>query len=235
MNHSKFAKEVLLPLAGLVGITAGLVALFYLFLFIGKNMPPVIPPHMDDGEIVDPNPMRLAYMIIGFIVSLLLAGLASRKHKETYPAFWIGFAGGTMLWQSVGECSWHFSIRTEDILMCFPHIEGASALFLVILTTLLVIYAYRHHSFDWGLWVFILSFICNWFGHFFQIGTYPLVSSMMEEGQWFVITGALFGTLTVALACFLGLRYAKSTRARLCCSLLLYMGLGIIVTGMGGI
>lgn len=219
----------------MLGITGGLVALFYLFLTIGKNMPPLIPPHMDDGEMVDPNPMRFAYMVIGFVVSLLLARLASRKHKDTYPAFWIGFAGGTLLWQSVGECSWHFSIRTEDILMCFPHIEGASALFLVILTTLLVLYAYRHHSFDWGLWVFILSFICNWFGHFFQIGTYPLVSSMMEEGQWFVITGAVLGTLTVALACFLGLRYSKTTRERLCCSLLLYMGLGIIVTGVGGI
>ena len=205
MSQSKFSKEVLLPVAGMLGITGGLVALFYLFLTIGKNMPPLIPPHMDDGEMVDPNPMRFAYMVIGFVVSLLLARLASRKHKDTYPAFWIGFAGGTLLWQSVGECSWHFSIRTEDILMCFPHIEGASALFLVILTTLLVLYAYRHHSFDWGLWVFILSFICNWFGHFFQIGTYPLVSSMMEEGQWFVITGAVLGTLTVALACFLGL------------------------------
>ena len=231
----EFSKEVLLPILGMLGITAGLVALFYLFLAIGKDMTPVVPPHMDDGEMVDPNPMRLAYMITGFIVSLFLAHLASRKQKETYPAFWIGFAGGTMLWQSMGECSWHFSIRTEDILMCFPHIEGASALFLVILACVFVQYAYRRHCFDWGVWVFLLSFICNWFGHFFQIGTYPMVSSLMEEGEWYVITGAVLGPLTMAVACFLGLHYARTTKARLCCSLLLYMGLGMMVTGVGGL
>ena len=77
----EFSKEVLLPILGMLGITAGLVALFYLFLAIGKDMTPVIPPHMDDGEMVDPNPMRLAYMITGFIVSLFLARLASRKQE----------------------------------------------------------------------------------------------------------------------------------------------------------
>ena len=154
---------------------------------------------------------------------------------SVWPVFWIGYTGGTLLWQSVGECAWHFSVRGGGFLICFPHLEGASAVFLVLLFCLLLLYAWRHDSFGWGLWIFILSFMCNWIGHFVMIGTYPFVASLMDEHLWYIISGLVIGLATCAVAVVLGRRSALDTKARLCCSLLLYMGIGIIVTGAGGI
>jgi hypothetical protein len=231
------AKEVFLPLAGILGITALLVAILYACIEFGKGLTPVIPVHVDDGETVDPNPLRFAFMLIGFALSFVLAAISEHKGRQgrTFPAFWWGYAGGTLLWQSVGECAWHFSIRNEDYLMCFPHIEGASAIFMVLVVTIFLIYCYERKAFGWGVWVFVLSFVGNWFGHFIQIGSYPIVSSLMEERAWFQLTGAVIGSLTCLAAILLGVFSARDTKARLCTSLMLYFGLGIIVTGVAGL
>ena len=232
-----FGKEVILPAAGLLGITLGLVLLFVAIVYPGKSLPPVIPPHLDDGEMVDPNPMRLVFMLTALLASLILAKVAIRKGEKglTYPAFWIGYAAGTLLWQSIGECAWHFSIRSDGFLMCFPHLEGASALFLALLFSLLLLHAYRHDSFGWGMWIYLLSFMCNWIGHFVMIGTYPIVASLMEEHTWYIVSGLILGLATCAAALVMGRRSAIDTKARLCCSLLFFMGIGIITTGVGGI
>ena len=248
MNHFSFSKKPVIsfkdgckegvyPIAGLLLITGILVALFALFIHFGHGMSPVVPPHLDDGEEVDSSPMRLAFMCLAFVGAFVFAYLACRKGKEgkIMPAFWLGYTGGTLLWQSMGECAWHFSIVEDDYLMCFPHIEGASALFLVILTTVLLIYCYKRKAFDWGIWVFVLSFIGNWFGHFFLIGTYPIVSSLMEEEIWFKLSGLFLGGLAILLSLFLNFFSARTRKARLCCCLLLYFGIGMIVTGVSGI
>ena len=230
-------KDGVLPIVGIILITGLLVALFAVFLHLGKGLDPVVPPHMDDGEAVDSSPTRLVFMCLAFVASFIFAWLACRKGRDgkTMPAFWLGYLGGTLLWQSTGECAWHFSIVGDGFLMCFPHIEGASALILVIVTTILLAYGYRRNAFDWGVWVFVLSFIGNWFGHFSQIGTYPLVSSLMEEGEWYLLSGLIVGTSAALLALYLNFFAARTRQARLCCCLLLYFGLGIITTGVSGI
>ena len=230
-------KDVVLPLAGILAITGILVAVFAAFIHLGDGMTPVVPPHLDDGEAVDSSPTRLAFMCLAFVSAFLFGWLACRKGREgkILPAFWLGYTGGTLLWQSTGECAWHFSISAEDYLMCFPHIEGASALILVIVTSILLVYCYRRNAFDWGVWVFVLSFIGNWFGHFVLIGTYPLVSSLLEEEVWFKGAGLTIGLATMLTALFLNFFAARSRQARLCCCLMLYFGIGIIVTGVSGI
>jgi len=231
------AKEGILPLVGILLITAVLVAVFALFLHFGSGMQPVVPPHLDDGEAVDSSPTRLVFMCLGLLAAFVLAWFACRKGREgkTMPAFWLGYTGGTLLWQSMGECAWHFSIIGDGYLMCFPHIEGASAIFMVILTSILVEYCYRRNAFDWGIWVFVLSFIGNWFGHFILIGTYPFVNTLMEEDGWYRLAGLIAGSLTVLTALYLNYFAARTRQARLCCCLMLYFGLGIIVTGVAGI
>ena len=230
-------KEGILPMGGILGITVVLVAIFYLFLHIGRGMEPVVPIHVDDGETVDPNPMRLAFMVSAFVLAFVLAVVADRKGKsgKTFPAFWIGYAAGTLLWQSVGECAWHFSIEEDEYLMCFPHLEGASALFLVVLTTILLVYCYKRRTFSWGVWIFFLSFVGNWFGHFVLIGTYPMVHGLMDEEVWFKGAGAVVGTLVCIGSLLLAAHAARDTKARLCCCLMPYFGIGIIVTGVSGI
>ena len=236
-TRREIARDGIWPIGGILGITAVLVGVFALCLHLGSGMNPVIPIHMDDGEMVDPNPMRLAFMLTAFVLAFILAYVADRKGKQgtTMPAFWFGYAAGTLLWQSVGECAWHFSIQEDEYLMCFPHIEGASAIFLVILTTILLVYCYRRQAFTWGVWVFLLSFVGNWFGHFVLIGTYPIVHELMEEEVWFRSAGAIFGTLTCIGALLLSIFSARDRKARLCCCLMLYFGIGIIVTGVCGI
>ena len=230
-------KEGVLPIAGIIGITAGLVLIFYAFLIIGREMAPVFPVHVDDGEFVDPNPMRLTFSLLAFVLSFFLAAWAEKKGSrgEIWPAFWIAYTGGTLLWQGVGECSWHFGFRGPDYLICFVHLESSASLFLVLMTTALLIYCAKKKAFGWGVWVFVLTFIGNWFGHFVQIGTYPIVHTLMEESSWYKITGAGFGIPTTLLALYLNFRKARSTQEHLCCCLLLYFGIGIIVTGVAGI
>ena len=236
-SRQDIVRDGVLPIGGILVITAVLVGLFALFLHLGSGMEPVIPIHMDDGETVDPNPMRLVFMLSAFVLAFILAYVADRKGKagKTMPAFWFGYAAGTLLWQSVGECAWHFSIQEDEYLMCFPHIEGASAIFLVILTTILVVYCYRRRAFTWGVWVFLLSFVGNWFGHFALIGTYPIVHELMEEEVWFRDSGAILGGLTCIGALLLDIYAARDKKARLCCCLMLYFGIGMIVTGVCGI
>ncbi|MBR4136691.1 MAG: hypothetical protein IKU03_09870 [Bacteroidales bacterium] len=226
-------REGLLPIAGILLITGVLVALFALSLHLGGDMKPVIDPHYDDGELVDPNPMRFVFMVTAFVAAFVFAAFADRS--GTMKAFWLGYTGGTLLWQSTGECAWHFSIPTEEYIMCFPHIEGASAVIMVIICTILMVYCLRRRAFSWGVWIFVLSFIGNWFGHFIQIGSYPLVHRFMEETSWFVITGWAFGLATIAIALALNFFAARTTKARLCCALLAYFGLGILVTGVAGL
>ena len=230
-------REGILPICGILGITAILVGLFALCIHFGAEMNPVVPIHMDDGETVDPNPLRMVFMILGFVLSFVFAFFADRKGKLglVLPSFFLGYTGGTLLWQSVGECAWHFSIVGDDYLMCFPHIEGASAIFMVIITTILLAYCFKREAFSWGIWVFVLSFVGNWFGHFVLIGTYPLIHSLLEEEIWFKAAGATLGTLTCVTALIINIFAAKDIKARLCCCLMLYFGIGIIVTGVTGI
>jgi hypothetical protein len=223
VSFKEGCKDGVYPIVGLLLITGILVAIFALFIGTGHDMAPVVPPHMDDGEEVDSSPMRLAFMCLAFVSSFVFAYLACRKGKEgkVLPAFWLGYTGGTLLWQSMGECAWHF--------------EGASAIFMVFLTTVLLIYCYRRKAFDWGIWVFVLSFVGNWFGHFVLIGTFPLVSSLMEEEVWFKGAGLVIGIVASLAALCLNYYSARTRKARLCCCLMLYFAIGIIVTGVSGI
>ena len=234
---STLLKELLLPLFPVLLITVALVGLFVLCMHMGSDMSPVVPIHEDDGEMVDPNPMRLAFMVVGFVLAFVLAAVADRRGKagRTMAAYLFGYAAGTLLWQSVGECAWHFSIVTDDYLMCFPHIEGGSALIMVIIACIFLVYSYRHHVFSWGLWIFVLSFVGNWFGHFVLIGSYPLVHTAMDETQWFRIAGLVIGLLVCCAALLMGCFSARTQKARLCCCLMLYFGIGIITTGVAGI
>lgn len=234
-NAQQWAKHVALPLLYILLITAGLVGIFATFLHFGKDMIPVITPHQDDGEWVDPNPMRLLFMLMAFVISFCFAYLAEKKSTKIMCSFLIGYTGGTLLWQSTGECAWHFSIPTDDYIMCFPHIEGASAIIMVIVASILLAYCYHRNAFSWGVWVFILSFIGNWFGHFIQIGTYPIVASLMSEGEWYILTGSIIGGTLTLLSLLMSIFFARTEKARLCTALMLYFSLGIIVTGVAGI
>ena len=55
------------------------------------------------------------------------------------------------------------------------------------------------------------------------------------ELTWFRAAGLVLGLLTVLSALYLNFFAARTRQARLCCCLMLYFGIGIIVTGVSGI
>ena len=55
----------------------------------------------------------------------------------------------------------------------------------------------------------------------------------MEEETWFKGAGAIIGGLTCVGALLLDIYSARDRKARLCCCLMLYFGIGMIATGIG--
>ena len=229
-------KDGVWPLVGIIVITGILVAIFALVIHLGKGMNPVAPIIPEAGEPIDPSPARLVLLFFTFVAAFIFGWLALKKGRDgkILPAFLLGYTGGTLLWQSVGECALHFSIVSGKYMTRLPDIEGASASMLVVLTVILLIYCYRRNAFDWGAWVFVLSFVGNWFGHFVLIGTYPLVGGLLEMQVWFKVAGLVIGLATVFTSLFLFFYSARSRQARQCCCLMLYFGIGILVTGVVG-
>ena len=180
-------------------------------------------------------------MVVALAASFVVAAWADRlsaKGKD-WAAYWAGGLGGTLLWQSIGESSWHFSVMVEDELVCFPRLESVQTLFVMIPWIMLMVYAWKRNSFSWGMWAFILVFMVNWFGHFAMIGTLPIVNTLcgcdIEEAVWYRWTGGIAGGLCALYAVYIAFVNATDRKGRLAASLLLFNGLGMVVTGVGGI
>ena len=73
--HEGF-RDGVLPIAGIMVLTGILVAIFAVFIHFGSGMNPVVPPHLDDGEAVDPSPTRLVFMCLAFVSAFLFGWLA---------------------------------------------------------------------------------------------------------------------------------------------------------------
>ena len=129
-------KEGIIPALIQFIILAFVIIEFAVFIGSGNGLPNLIPSVLNGGEPTNPNIIRLVYIIAAFFGSLICAAISShlcKDEKNTVKSFWISIAGGTLLWQSVGECSWHFGLKCENRYLSFVHIENGSSLFLLIL------------------------------------------------------------------------------------------------------
>lgn len=94
----------------------------------------LIQPQVDvAGEMSEPTAARLAFGIVAFILGIGLipvANLLNKKDKDLlqYVGFGLAFLSGVLLWQSIGECLWHFQIGGVQIC----RIESIQSLPLVI-------------------------------------------------------------------------------------------------------
>ena len=131
-------KEGIIPALIQFIILAFVIIEFAVFIGSRNGLPNLRPSVLNGGEPTNPNIIRLVYvyMIAAFFGSLICAAISShlcKDEKNTVKSFWISIAGGTLLWQSVGECSWHFGLKCENRYLSFVHIENGSSLFLLIL------------------------------------------------------------------------------------------------------
>ena len=137
------------------------------------------------GEnLTSPTVGRLAFGIIVLVLWFffsLVASNAAKKEKH-YASSLFGFAAGILLWQFIGEISWHYSVGGVH----FVPFESVTTFPIACLFILLLLYGKKHHSFDWGIWCMLLSFAFNWMGHYVMEGTYPFVASFVGQHTWYV-------------------------------------------------
>lgn len=223
-------KDFVVPFLIMLGITGVGIALFMFTIGLGGDIAPAVAV---GDEMSKPTVGRLIYLIISFIAFVVCAVLAESyaRKERLFPAFYLGFIAGMLLWQAVGEASWHFGYDVRGAFSNFFRIEAPGSLLLVISFALLTAYLMRRRSLGFGALCTLSSFLCNWYGHFVSEGTYPLVAASMDVSKWYAISGLSVGIVLTAAAILLALRKYKDTRGRLLCSMLLYIGISVISFG----
>ncbi|MDO4807870.1 MAG: hypothetical protein Q4A07_11565, partial [Coriobacteriales bacterium] len=216
-TRPEIIREYLVPL---IAEFVMLVVLLMAFMFFTGLGPMVQEPTMLGKMETKPTAGRLAYGIAATVLWFACTYVASRAADKDrhYDSSLMGFAAGLLLWQSVGEISWHFSVDGIH----FVPLEKVTTFPLACLFLLLFVYGKRHHSFDWGMWCMLLSFAFNWFGHYITEGTYPFLSSMVDQHVWYVGVSIGAGVLGFAYS-IVYLRFrAKTRRGRILGSMLTY-------------
>lgn len=240
MNHYKFGekpqnlwKEFFLPFLLQFVLLVFTIIPHRIFIHIGS---PIMEPVMYGDEMTDPTSGRLFYVFFAMVMCIVLAVIGGKlaKKGKLFSPFYLGVVGGTFLWQSLGEDAWNFGLGESGEITYFLQMESIQVLPIVIPFLILVGYGVVHHSFDWCVLNVLLSFICNWMGHYVSLGTYFLVASKFSLEQWCVVAGISFGALFILLGLLLGIFASKDTKARLTASMIMYIGVGILVFGFVG-
>lgn len=222
MTKKEFLLDYLLSLVLELVILFGLMA--FCALFIGKGAL-IGEPKLIGDEMSSPTAGRLVYLFLSFALFLALCITASRfaKAGKDVPAFWCGYASGILLWQSIGEEAWHFSVGGIN----FVKLESIAAFPVVLLFAALLLYAHRHRSFNWGIWCMIFSFACNWLGHYVTVGLYPFVENLFAPRTWNVWAGSIGGGLMFVFSIIYLITHAKTRKGRMFASMLTYISIGI--------
>ena len=220
-------REYALPTLLQFGVLFLAIAVHGFFIELGPMLQPVTEV---GGELTSPTAGRFSYMLAALTCGLILACL-NREFPRKGPArdgiaFWRGIAAGTLLWQSIGEDSWHFGALLDGRALQFVRLESASSLFMLIGFAALL-FCIRNRA-NFGMRVTMLCFFYNWLGHFVMIGTYPFASPWLAERAWNLLSGGIVGAVLAICGLYRGIRRAESVWERLLASMMTYIGLGII-------
>lgn len=213
----------------LLSIVIELVLLFALMgfcsLFIYKGALIGETKQIGD-EMSSPTSGRLIYFVLSFVLAAATCAAASvlAKKGKDVPAFWLGFASGIFLWQSVGEEAWHFAVGGIN----FVKLESIASLPVIILFAVLMVYAYRHRCFNWGLWITAVSFACNWIGHYITVGLYPFVEKLLPARTWNVWAGSAGGVIVFVLSIVYLVKHSGTRKGRMFASVLTFIAIGIV-------
>ena len=205
------------------GITVPFHSLF-------SHMGPLLQGVVDvAGENSEPTLGRLIFGLVTFSLGIGLVPLAHyfNKKEKDYLGFGIAFLCGIFLWQSIGECFWHFQIGGIQLM----RIESIQSLPFVIVFTVLIIACSFMKNKNFAIWICILSFACNWLGHYITLGLYPIVSSGVDWKLWAYTMSGVIGGLATIIGLILSLCYAKTKKGIFLSSMLLFIGLGVIFFG----
>lgn len=223
MTKKEFFKDYLLCIVGELAVLFALIFFCAAFIYKGEY---IIEPRFVVDEMTEPTLGRFIYFILAFVLFLVLSVIASKlatKGNDVY-AFWCGFAAGILLWQSVGEEAWHFGVGEAH----FAFLENISTLTFVILFACLLIYGYKKQCFDWGIWIMLVSFACNWYGHFVTLGLYSFVEDYIESRTWNIYFGSICGGILFILSIVYLLRHNSTQKGRMFSSVLTFIAMGVV-------
>ena len=135
---------------------------------------------------------------------MILAGRFGKKSPDHLALPWtLATLGGTLLWVSIGECSWHFGLNVVSdegkiIFTNFPRIESVQGIPFMILTLIAFGAARKKASFP--LMSYSLAFAANWYGHLCMMRLYPIamVCGMKVELPVFYRASGLIHTFIFA-------------------------------------
>lgn len=219
--------EYLLPLLAEFLILVICMMLFALFTKLG---PMIQTPAQVGEETTKPTLGRLIFGIAALVLWFVFSWVASKaagKDKH-YSSSLFGFAAGILLWQFIGEISWHYSVGGVH----FVPFESVTTFPLACLFILLLLYGKKHHSFDWGVWCMLLSFAFNWMGHYVMEGTYPFVASFADKHSWYVHASVISGVCGFVYSIVFLLFRVKTRRGRILASMLTYISIGVFSFGL---
>ena len=233
MNKDRL-KYVYIPIVIQIIILISCILVFHFLIGENNGSPLVVPSRFEGGEYTNPNLIRLVFLLVMIPLAFVFNYLAGKNQENLLRSFWLAYLGGLFLWQSVGECSWHFMIPIEDYYVTFPRIESVSSAFMIIIAIIATAAVFRTGSFRWSTRVFILSFVMNWFAHFILIGTFPLAQHLMDELTWYKVIGIGFGSISTIITLLLTCRRHHTPKQYLIMSMLIYISIGIIAMGLRG-
>lgn len=232
-------KDGIIPFFIQMGILV-VVILEFVFVIANKNIPNVsnVADRIVGGEVInDPNILRLIYMILCVPAVIGLLWWSSKVESKT-KQFWISLVAGIVAWQCIGECSFHFGLYVNGTFEFFPQIEGPQGLFLLVFISPVLFYANKKKAFPWFVQIFLLSFMCNWLGHFVIEGIAPMWPTTLRyhnPAKWPKIVGILAGLHGSLMLLYKIIFKAKTKEERLVLSLLLYTFVGVLVEGVFGV
>lgn len=196
-----------------------------------------VPDLVENGRVInDPNIVRFIYMFAAIPGAFLLV-YWSLRIPDSKKAFWPALIAGILVWQSVGECSWHFGIWDSETFLFFPKIEGPQGSVLLLAAIPILLYVMTRKEVPFAFRIFLLSFLCNWASHWLILGIGPMWPETLRyhnPKKWPKIVGIVIGMHGTIMLVIRTLK-AKSTEERLTLSVLLYTFFGMFVEGTFGL
>ena len=235
----------------------GLLPFLIMFLTMGvcivcfrlckeANMTEFLPAVELAGEETNPTYGRLIWCVVSFILTIILTAIAGKTidkdnintDRERLLLPWtLSVTAGTLLWQSFGECMWHFGLYSmndegESIFINFPRIECLQGIPMLIVFAILFCLMYGKITFN--IQLCLAAFLANWYGHVGMIGTYPIavtLGSTMDMASWHRLSGAVHLVICLVIAILLMFN-DKSKRLRYMSAIALFIAYGNLVYGV---
>ncbi len=226
-TKKEIATDYFLPLVVEVVILMLCILPFRILKSIG---PMLQEPSFVGDELTKPTLGRLVFGAIALVLWFVFSYIASKeaeKGKDYIPSF-LGFAAGILLWQAIGEISWHYSVGGIN----FVPFESITTFPIACLFIILMVYGKKHHSFDWGIWCMLISFAFNWMGHYIMLGLYPFVEGIIDEHIWHTRTALVSGIIGIIYSIIYLLFRVKTKRGRILASMITYISIGVISFGL---